>query len=78
MFHCRTINNKINKLHERALSIKNDNLPFHELLELDDSLTIHQRNIQKLATEMYKGKNQISPLPMQELFNAQDIPQSKE
>ena len=76
MFHCRTINNKINRLHERALRLvyKNDNLTFHELLQLDGSVTIHQRNLQKLATEMYKAKNQISPLPMQELFNTQDIP----
>ena len=76
MFHCRTINNKINRLHERALRLvyKNDNFTFHELLQLDGSVTIHQRNLQKLATEMYKAKNQISPLPMQELFNTQDIP----
>ena len=76
MFHCRTINKKINKLHERALRLvyKNDKLTFHELLQLDGSVTIHQRNLQKLATEMYKAKNNISPLPMQELFNTQDIP----
>ena len=76
MFHCRTINKQINKLHERALRLvyKNDKLTFHELLQLDGSVTIHKRNLQKLATEMYKAKNNISPLPMQELFNAQDIP----
>ena len=54
MFHNRTLNNKINKLHERALRIvyKNDSLTFQELLDKDDSITIHQRNLQRLATEM--------------------------
>ena len=73
MFHNRTLNNKINKLHERAIQIvyKNDKLTFQELLDMDNSITIHQRNLQRLATEMYKVKNNISPLPMQELFTAQ-------
>ena len=73
MFHNRTLNNKINRLHERALRIvyKNDNLTFQELLDMDNSITIHQKNLQRLATEMYKVKNNISPLPMQELFSRQ-------
>ena len=70
MFHNRTLNNKINRLHERALRIvyKNEDLTFQELLDKDHSVTIHQRNLQRLATEMYKIKNHLSPLLMQELF----------
>ena len=70
MFHSRTLNTKINKLHERALRIayKNNTLSFQELLKLDNSFTVHDRNLQKLAIEMYKVKNNISPLPMQNLF----------
>ena len=70
MFHNRTLNNKINKLHERALRIvyKNDNLTFQELLEKDNSVTVHHKNLQRLAIEMYKIKNHLSPVPMQELF----------
>ena len=70
MFHSRALNNKINKLHERALRIvyKNSNLSFQELLTLDKSVSIHHRNLQKLATEMYKIKNNIAPFLMQELF----------
>ena len=58
MFHNRTLNNKINRLHERALRIvyQNEELSFQELLDLDCSVTIHQRNLRKLATEMYKIK----------------------
>ena len=43
----------------------------YELLDMDNSITMHQRNLQRLATEMYKVKNNISPIPMQELFTAQ-------
>ena len=75
MFHSRTLNNKINKLHERALRhvYKNEDLTFDELLELDNSVTSHQKSLQKLATEMYKAKHHISPIPMQELFTQQII-----
>ena len=71
MFHNRTLNNKINKLHERALRLVYDDesLSFQELLDLDNSMTIHHRNLQKLATEMYKVKNNLSPIPMKEIFN---------
>ena len=70
MFHNRNLNHKINTLHERALRIvyKNDKLTFQELLEKDDPVTIHQKILQKLATEMFRIKNKLSPLPMQELF----------
>ena len=63
MFCSRTLNNKINKLQERALRVvyKSDNLTFQQLLEKDKSFTIHERNLQKLAVEMYKVKNDISP-----------------
>ena len=54
MFHSRALNTKINKLHERALKLvyKNDSLTFQDLLKLDNSFTVHERNLQKLATEM--------------------------
>ena len=42
MFHSRNLNNKINKLHERALRLVYDdeNLTCQELLDLDNSMTI--------------------------------------
>ena len=43
-------------------------LTFQELLEKDESFTIHERNLQKLATEMYKVKHNLSPKSTQELF----------
>ena len=52
MFHNRTLNNKINRLHERALRIvykdTNDDSTFEDLLDKDGAFTIH-RNLQRLA-----------------------------
>ena len=41
---------------------------FEELLSKDKSVTVHQRNLQILATEMYKILNGLSPDIMQEIF----------
>ena len=62
MFHSTQLNNKINKLHDRALRLvyKNQNLSFQELLHLDNSFCIHHRNLQKLTIEMYRAKNKMS------------------
>ena len=63
MFHSRTINNKINRLHERALRIGYSDFKstFEGLLRKDNSFSIHERNIQSLAIEIYKFLNGLSP-----------------
>ena len=63
MFHSRKLNNRINTLHERALRIvyKNSKSTFNELLQIDNSFTIHERNIQTLGIELYKVANGLSP-----------------
>ena len=64
------MNNTINRLHERALRLvyTDEKLSFHQLLEMDNSVSIHHRNLQRLAIEMNKIENKLSPLPMQDLF----------
>ena len=37
------------------------NLSFSELLELDNTVTIHQRNLVNLVTKTVKVKNNLSP-----------------
>ena len=70
MFHSRTLNNRINKLHERVLRLvyKDPLLTFQQLLEKDNSVTIHERNLQKLATEIFKVKKKPSPKFMSNIF----------
>ena len=74
MFHNRTLNNRINKIHERSLRlVYNDNTStFSELLTKDGSFCIHHRNIKKLAIEMYKVKQNISPQLMNGIFVKKD------
>ena len=63
MFYSRGFDNKINRIHERALRItyKDKTSTFQELLEKDNSVSIHYRNIQKLAIEIYKSLHGFSP-----------------
>ena len=70
MFHSKKLNDKINRMHEKCLRIVyNDNiLLFEELLEIDNSVSVHQRNIQILATELYKIVNGLSPDIMKDFF----------
>ena len=74
MFHDRGLNNKINKLHERALRIvyRDDVSNFEELLKMDNSLTIHHRNIHTLAIEMFKCLRGIGPELLNDIFVKKD------
>ena len=62
MLCSRSPNNRINHLHERALTIVyNDrSSTFEYLLVKDNSVSIHHRNIRLLATELCKAKNNLS------------------
>ena len=53
MFHSRNLNNKINRIHERALRVAygGKSSSFQNLVDKDNSFTIHDRNIRTLATE---------------------------
>ena len=74
MCHNRTYNNKINRLHERCLRmIYNDKRSSSEdLLEKDNSVSIHHKNLQALATELFKVYNKTSPEIMQEIFTIKE------
>ena len=67
--HNRSLNNNINRIHERALSIvyRVQKSPFKELLEKDNSVTVHVKNLQVLVTAMYEVQNNCSPELMNNL-----------
>ena len=74
MLHSRTMNNKINSLHERSLRIvySDQSSTFEELLERDETFSIHHKNIQSLAVEIYKFVNGLSPEKMNSVFNLKE------
>ena len=70
MFHSRKLNNKINKLHERCLRIvyNNNTSTYEELLETDNSVSVHFQNVQALTIELYMVVNRFSPDIMKDVF----------
>ena len=70
MLHGRLLNRKINHLHEHSLrTVYKDSVSsFHELLQKDHSFTIHHRNIQSLATELYRINKNLPNEIMSSIF----------
>ena len=56
MFHDRSVNKKISRIHEKALRIayKDSCSSYEDMLRKSESVTIHQRNLKLLAMEIYK------------------------
>ena len=56
MCHNKTYNNKINRLHEKCvLLVYNDKPPsFEDLLEKENFVSIHHKNLQAPAIKMFK------------------------
>ena len=71
MSHSRGLNKRINKIDEKSLRlVYNDNISsFNELPVKDNCVTIHDRNLQVLATEIFKAINDISPTIMKNIFD---------
>ena len=72
MFRSRAIEHRINRIHDRTLRLIYPNqhqLTFKELLEKSKTVSIRQRNLQTLATEIYKAKNKITSEVVNSLFD---------
>ena len=74
MFHSRKLNHRINNIHKRALRViyQGWRSTFLQLLRKDNFVTIHQQNLQVLATEIFKEKNDLSPEIMKEVFELKE------
>ena len=68
--HNQILNNNINRIDERALRIvyRDKKSTFKELLEKDNSVTVHVKNLQVLLTEMHKVQNKCSLEIMNKFF----------
>ena len=72
MFHSREMEHRINSIHKRALKLvyqDSPDLTFQELLAKDKSVSVHQKNLQLLATEIFKSKSGVSPELMNDIFH---------
>ena len=73
MSHSRTMNNRINKIHEKTLRLvykDEKNLSLDDLLKKDKSASIHQINLKILATEIYKARNDLGPEIIKDIFHS--------
>ena len=70
MFCSRSLNNLINRIHERALRlILNDHVnSFQDILELTKEKAIHQNNLEGLGKEICKFLNSLSRPIMHDAF----------
>ena len=75
MFCGKTSNNRINRLHKRALRVLHGDYTstFEELLARSEELTIHCSKLQKLMVEIYECTNFISPSILSEFFATKEI-----
>ena len=73
MFHDRTTNSKLNRIHERALRLvcKDSESELEKLKK--KYATIHQHNLQLLMTEIFKTKNNLNPTFMKNIFTERNM-----
>ena len=74
MFHSWSLDNKMNRIHEKALRIIYNDRPssFKELLHEDNYVTMHHKIIRNLAFETIKFLHGLSTLILNEVFVEQD------
>ena len=75
MLYLRTIVGwEINQIHELALKLGyQHNFRFFELLDLENSLTVHHKNFQVLVTGIYKVENGIVLEIMKDIIELQNL-----
>ena len=76
MFCSRTSNNSLNHIHERALRLTYNNYfdTYDQLLLISNESTIHKKNLNFLAIEIFKCMNDLSPPIMEDIFKLRNKP----
>ena len=71
MFSSRLPNNLINKIQERALSLISEihDIPFNELLSINNEVSIHNKKMQTLLIEVYKNLNRITAYKVRHVYD---------
>ncbi len=74
MSYDRSMYNKLNHIQEKALRIvyRDRESDYLTLLQKDNSVTVHQNNLQLLITEIFKTTNDLNPIFMKEIFKKKD------
>ena len=76
VLHSRTLNDRINNIHESAMKLtyKDHKSSFKQLLKKDHSMTVHHKNLQVLVTEIFKVKINFAPDIMKDAFELKEHP----
>ena len=77
MFHSRKMEHRINNIHKGAFRFvyqESLDLTFQELVAKDKSVSVHQKNLQLLATGIFKSKTGRSPELMNYIFHFMERP----
>ena len=74
MCYNHSLNHKVNRFHERCFRIiySNKKSSFDELVDKEESDSIHHQNIQKLGIEMFKVFQCENPQNLNEIFRIRD------
>ena len=72
MFHSRELNDCANQIHERSLRLVYKNATYDKHLQKDNSVWVQHRNLKFLAIEIFKGKNELAPNIMKEVFQIRE------
>ena len=75
MFNSRKLNNQINNVHERALRIvfRDYESSFQQLLKQNKYVSVHQKNLQILATKIFDTKSGLNPVIMEIIFKFKNL-----
>ena len=77
MFHSKTFKTKVNRIHGKVVKLvcrKKSSLSSDNLVKKDETVNIHQRDLQILATKFYKVKYDIAPDTMKYIFHFAERP----